>query len=91
VQTPKGNVEIKLLLGTDAVHGNQHIVGETLFPHNIGLAATHNPENHAAQAYWTAKSTKESGFNWIFANTLGPSHSPQWGRFYETNGDPINR
>lgn len=36
---------ISLLLGTDAVHGNQHVIGEVLFPHNIGLAATFNPEN----------------------------------------------
>jgi beta-glucosidase-like glycosyl hydrolase len=33
------------LLGTDAVHGNQHVVGTTLFPHNIGLSCTHNPQN----------------------------------------------
>lgn len=37
--------QIKLLLGTDAVHGNQHVLGEVLFPHNIGLASTFNP-NH---------------------------------------------
>lgn len=35
--------ELYPLLGTDAVHGNQHIIGTPLFPHNIGLAATHNP------------------------------------------------
>ena len=42
VSTPSGEVNIKLLLGTDAVHGNQHVLGEILFPHNIGCAATHN-------------------------------------------------
>ena len=33
---------IRLLLGTDAVHSNQHVIGTILFPHNIGMAATHN-------------------------------------------------
>ena len=32
------------LLGTDAVHGNQHVIGQPLFPHNIGLAATHDKD-----------------------------------------------
>ena len=27
VKTPEGDVKIKLLLGTDAVHGNQHVLG----------------------------------------------------------------
>ena len=34
--------EIGLLLGTDAVHGNQHVIGQPLFPQNVGLAAGHN-------------------------------------------------
>lgn len=33
---------IKPLLGTDAVHNNQHVIGTILFPHNIGLSCTHN-------------------------------------------------
>lgn len=31
---------IGILSGTDAVHGNQHVLGTPLFPHNIGLAAS---------------------------------------------------
>jgi beta-glucosidase len=33
------------LLGTDAVHGNQHTLGTVLFPHNLGLSNSHN-ESH---------------------------------------------
>ena len=29
-------------LGIDAVHGHSNIVGATLFPHNVGMGATHN-------------------------------------------------
>jgi beta-glucosidase len=39
------NYKIKFLLGTDAVHGDQHVLGNILWPHNIGLSCTHN-ENH---------------------------------------------
>lgn len=36
---------IKFLLGTDAVHGDQHSVGNIIFPHNIGLSCSHNAAN----------------------------------------------
>lgn len=71
-----GDQDIYLLLGTDAVHGNQHTIGATLWPHNIGLGATHNPENFKNAGYWTTKSVLESGFNYIFAPTVAVSHNP---------------
>lgn len=77
---------ISILSGTDAVHGNQHINGIPLFPHNIGLAATKNPQHFMNAGYWTQNSVLESGFNYIFAPTVAASHNPQWGRFFETMG-----
>lgn len=89
VNTADGEVHIKPLLGTDAVHGNQHAVGELLWPHNIGLAASHNPENFKNAGYWNKVSLLKSGFNFAFAPTVAVSHNPKWGRFYETMGtDP---
>lgn len=86
----KDNVAlIAPLLGTDAVHGNQHVVDQVLFPQNIGLAATHDPAEFYQAGYWTAQSVRATGFNWIFAPTLAVSHNPNWGRYYETMGsDP---
>lgn len=77
---------IRPLLGTDAVHGNQHVVGTVLFPHNIGLSCSHNPSNFFNAGYWTMQGVKKSGFNYVFAPTVAVSHNPQWGRFYETMG-----
>ncbi|CAD8177453.1 unnamed protein product [Paramecium octaurelia] len=79
-------VIIKPLLGTDAIRGNQHSVGEILFPHNIGLAASNNVENFKNSAKWMRDSVIESGFNFVFSPTVAVSHNPQWGRFYETLG-----
>ena len=67
--------EISIMSGTDAVHGNQHIIGEVLFPHNIGMAATHNKKNFYNAGYWTAMSVLESGFNYIFAPCVAVSHN----------------
>ena len=36
-------LHIPLLYGIDAVHGHSNINGATIFPHNIGLGATHDP------------------------------------------------
>lgn len=90
VTVGKDNVAmIAPLLGTDAVHGNQHVLDQVLFPQNIGLAATHDPAEFYQAGYWTAQSVRASGFNWVFAPTMAVSQNPNWGRYYETMGsDP---
>ena len=74
------------LLATDAVHNDQHVAGTILFPHNIGLSCSHNPQNFYNVGHWTASNIKRYGFNYAFAPTVAVSHNPQWGRFYETMG-----
>ena len=34
---------VPAIWGIDAVHGNSNVFGATLFPHNIGLGAAHDP------------------------------------------------
>jgi beta-glucosidase len=88
---PKHAVYIFPLLGTDAVHGNQHVLGSVLFPQNIGLAATHDPKVFYQAGFWTGQSVQKSGFNWAFAPTVAISHNPNWGRFYETMGSSLTQ
>ncbi len=78
--------QIPLIIGTDNIHGNQHVVGEVLAPHNIGLAATHDPEIICATAFFNSASVLKSGFNWGFSPTVAVSHNFQWGRAYESLG-----
>jgi beta-glucosidase len=87
VQANNGkSYKIKSLLATDAVHGDQHVAGSILFPHNIGLSCSRNSKHFYNSGYWTAKSLKSYGFNYAFAPTVAVSHNPQWGRYYETMG-----
>jgi hypothetical protein len=44
MDTSQGGKAIPVIFGIDAVHGQSNIVGATLFPHNIGMGATRNPE-----------------------------------------------
>ena len=37
-------VKVPVIWGTDAVHGHNNVYGATLFPHNIGLGAAHDPK-----------------------------------------------
>lgn len=85
----KNGTHIPLLLGTDAVHGNQHVANAVIFPHNIGLGATHDPELIKQIAAWTAYDVKQSGFNWAYAATVAIAHNYRWGRTYESfSSDP---
>ena len=44
LDTSLGSAGIPILWGTDAVHGNNNLIGATIFPHNIGLGAANDPE-----------------------------------------------
>ena len=69
--------------GTDAMHGHSNIVGATLFPHNIGLGATHSPELLARIAAITAEQVRTTGMDWTFAPTVTVPQDDRWGRTYE--------
>jgi beta-glucosidase len=78
-----GPAGTQLLQGTDAIHGNQHVVGSIIFPHNIGLGATHNPNLVQSIANYTALNIINSHFNWSFMPTVARGQDYRWGRFYE--------
>lgn len=74
---------IPTMWGTDAVHGHNNVIGATLFPHNIGLGATNNPELITKIADATAKEVLATGIDWIFAPTVATVRDDRWGRTYE--------
>lgn len=81
--TTEGHKAIPLLLGIDAVHGHNNVVGATLYPHNIGLGAAHDSELVRRIAEATAKELRVTGFDWTFAPTLTVPRDDRWGRTYE--------
>jgi beta-glucosidase len=78
-----GRAGIPVIWGTDAMHGHSNIVGATLFPHNIGLGATRNPELLARIAAVTAEQVRTTGMEWTFAPTVTVPQDDRWGRTYE--------
>lgn len=82
-------LKIPILYGIDAIHGTSYTKGSTLFPHNIGMGATRNPELVAQLAKTTAMEVRASGIRWNFDPTLGIGRQPLWSRFEETFGEDV--
>ena len=78
-----GRPAIPVIWGTDAVHGANNVFGATLFPHNIGLGATANPELLVLIGAATAREVAATGIYWNFAPTLAVPRNDRWGRTYE--------
>jgi beta-glucosidase len=74
---------IPILFGVDAVHGHSNLPGATIFPHNIGLGAAHDPELVRRIGAATAAEVAASGIEWTFAPTLAVPQDLRWGRSYE--------
>lgn len=74
---------IPLLLGVDAIHGQNTFDGATIFPHNIGMAATHDKVLMKNAARITATEVRATGLNWTFAPCVAIPYNEKWGRVYE--------
>jgi beta-glucosidase len=80
---------IPILFGIDAVHGDAKIVGATIFPHNVGLGAAHDPDLIRRIGMATAEEVASTGIDWTFAPTVAVARDPRWGRAYESySADP---
>ena len=77
-------VKVPVIWGTDAVHGHNNVYGATLFPHNIGLGAAHDPALMTRIGRATAEQVRATGITWAFAPTLAVVQNPRWGRTYES-------
>jgi len=80
---------IPVLYGIDAIHGANYTLGSTLFPQQIGQAATWNPDLVKAAARITAYETRASGIPWNFSPVLDIGRQPLWSRFFETYGEDV--
>ena len=79
-------LKIPLLYGIDAVHGHNNILGAVIFPHHVGMGATHDPELIQAAEHVTALEVAGTGIQWAFDPCLAVSEDIRWGRSYESFG-----
>jgi beta-glucosidase len=80
-------LQIPLIYGIDAVHGNNNVAGATIFPHNIGLGASRDPALVEKIGAATAEEVAGAGLDWTFAPCLCVARDDRWGRTYESFGE----
>ncbi|HLA12694.1 MAG TPA: glycoside hydrolase family 3 N-terminal domain-containing protein [Pyrinomonadaceae bacterium] len=85
--TKKTRLGIPVIYGIDSIHGANYVQGATLFPQEIGMAATWNPELMLRAAEITAAETRAAGIPWSFSPVLDLGRQPLWPRFWETFGE----
>ena len=78
---------IPLLIGIDAIHGNALIEGCTIYPTNINMASTFDPELMEKIGAETALEMRQKGLYWTFAPNLDVARDARWGRMGETYGE----
>jgi len=79
-------LKIPLLYGVDAVHGHANVLGATVFPHAIGLGASHDADLVKRVADATAQEMAATGIYWSFSPNLDVAQDIRWGKTYETFG-----
>jgi beta-glucosidase len=80
-------LKIPLLYGIDAVHGHNNIDGAVIFPHHIGMGATHDPTLVERAQRVTAGEVAGTGIRWAFAPCIAVPQDERWGRTYEGFSD----
>ena len=84
MRTDGGRTPIPVLWATDAVHGHNNVRGATIFPHNIGLGATRNPDLVRQVARCTALEVSATGIGCAFSPSVSVVGDYRWGRTYES-------
>ena len=88
-ETKNTKLQIPIIFGIDAIHGNNYTIGATLFPQQIAQAATWNPDLVKQGYEVTAYEARATGIPWNFSPVLDLGRQPLWSRFFETFGEDV--
>lgn len=83
----KTRLKIPVIYGVDSIHGANYVQGATLFPQEIGMAATWNPVLMQRATEIAAMETRAAGIPWSFSPVLDVGRNPMWARMWETFGE----
>jgi len=86
-EASKDRLKIPVIYGIDAIHCVTYTQGSTLFPQEIGMAATFNKEIAYKAGTITAYETRASYIPWNYSPVLDLGKSALWPRIYETFGE----
>ncbi|XP_073138591.1 uncharacterized protein [Henckelia pumila] len=75
---------IPMIYGIDAIHGHNNVYKATIFPHNVGLGVTRDPNLVKRIGAATALEVRATGIPYVFAPCIAVCRDPRWGRCYES-------
>jgi beta-glucosidase len=78
---------IPLIFGIDAIHGHAFWEGATVFPTQLALSCSWNPDLVEAMCRVTAREMAATGLHWTFSPVLCLTRDLRWGRVGETFGE----
>lgn len=82
VAVRESRLRIPLIFGFDVIHGMR-----TIFPINLGVAATFDSAAAARMARISAVEASAMGVHWTFAPMVDIARDPRWGRIMEGAGE----
>ena len=86
----KTRLHIPLIIGDDCIHGYSFWPGATIFPEQLGMAVSWNPDLVEEVGKVTAREVSTTGVHWTFSPVLCIARDTRWGRVGETFGeDPM--
>lgn len=85
--TARTRLRIPLLVAEDCIHGHSFWKGATIFPTQLGMAATWDTDLVEQVARATAAEVAATGIHWTFSPVLCIARDLRWGRVNETFGE----
>lgn len=83
----KSRLQIPLLIGIDAIHGNAMVAGTTVYPTPITMASSFDLDAARISSEQTAVEMRATGSQWTFTPNIDVARDARWGRVGETFGE----
>lgn len=83
----RSRLAIPVLIAEDCIHGHSFWPGATIFPTQLGMAASWDPGLVERAARVTAAEAAATGVHWTFSPVLDVARDLRWGRVDETFGE----
>ena len=85
--TLRTRLQIPLIVGEDCIHGHSFWPGGTIYPTQLGMAASWDASLVEKVARATAVEVAATGIHWTFSPVLCIARDLRWGRVNETFGE----
>jgi beta-glucosidase len=80
-------LHIPVIYGADVVHGHNNVLGDTMFPVEIGMGATYDTALERATEVSSGKAALATNVRWGFGPIADVDRDTRWGRYNESFGE----